>query len=130
MNNYINKTFHSNIDNSIVTNNNNLLLIDNNKSTHADRLDPKNAIKINKIKDDYIDFLQKQYEDNNKINFSLDSNNKELLKKCGDLIQDNILLNKVLNERTNKLNRTIQENMLIKSQLDKTMLSNKKNLKR
>ena len=130
MNNYINKTFHSNIDNSIVTNNNNLLLIDNNKSTHADRLDPKNAIKINKIKDDYIDFLQKQYEDNNKINFSLDSNNKELLKKCGDLIQDNILLNKVLNERTNKLNRTIQENMLIKSQLDKTMLSNKKNEQR
>ena len=130
MNNYINKTFHSNIDNSIVTNNNNLLLIDNNKSTHADRLDPKNAIKINKIKDDYIDFLQKQYEDNNKINFSLDSNNKELLKKCDDLIQDNILLNKALNERTNKLNKTIQENMFIKSQLDKTMLSNKKNEQR
>ena len=127
MNNYINNTFHSNIDNSIITNNNNLLLIDNNKSTHADRLDPKNALRINKIKDEYIDFLQKQYEDNSKLNFSLDSNNKELLKKCDDLIQDNLLLNKTLNERTNRLNKTIQENMQIKSELDKSILSNKKN---
>ena len=127
MNNYINNAFHNNIDNSIITNNNNVLLIDNNKSTHADRLDPKNAIKINRIKDEYIDFLQKQYEDNNKINFSLDSNNKDLLKKCNDLIQDNILLNKIASERTNKLNKSIQENMAIKSQLDKTILNSKKN---
>ena len=69
MNNYINTTFHNNIDNSIITNNNNVLLIDNNKSTHADRLDPKNAIKINRIKDEYIDFLQKQYEDKAYIRF-------------------------------------------------------------
>ena len=127
MNNYINNTFHNNIDNSIITNNNNVLLIDNNKSTHADRLDPKNAIKINRIKDEYIEFLQKQYEDNNKINFSLDSNNKDLLKKCNDLIQDNLLLNKTVNDRTNQLNKSIQENMIMKSQLDKTILNNKKN---
>ena len=127
MNNYINTTFHNNIDNSIITNNNNVLLIDNNKSTHADRLDPKNAIKINRIKDEYIDFLQKQYEDNNKINFSLDSNNKELLQKCNDLIQDNIMLNKTVSERTTKLNKSIQENAIIKSQLDKSLLNTKKN---
>ena len=127
MNSYINNTFHNNIDNSIVTNNNNVLLIDNNKSTHADRLDPKNAIKINRIKDEYIDFLQKQYEDNNKINFSLDSNNKDLLRKCNDLIQDNIILNKTVSDRTNKLNKSIQENMIMKSQLDKTILNSKKN---
>ena len=127
MNNYINTTFHNNIDNSIITNNNNVLLIDNNKSTHADRLDPKNAIKINRIKDEYIDFLQKQYEDNNKINFSLDSNNKELLKKCNDLIQDNIMLNKLVNEKTNKLNNALQENKSMKSQMDKALISSKKN---
>ena len=45
INTYINNTFHNNIDNSIVTNNNNVLFIDNNKSNHADRLDPKNAKK-------------------------------------------------------------------------------------
>ena len=44
INTYINNTFHNNIDNSIVTNNN-ALFIDNNKSNHADRLDPKNAKK-------------------------------------------------------------------------------------
>ena len=127
MNNYINTAFHNNIDNSIITNNNNVLLIDNNKSTHADRLDPKNAIRINRIKDEYIDFLQKQYEDNNKINFSLDSNNKELLKKCNDLIQDNLLLNKTVSERTTKLNKSIQENVNMKTQLDKSLMNSKKN---
>ena len=126
MNNYINTTFHNNIDNSIITNNNNVLLIDNNKSTHADRLDPKNAIKINRIKDEYIDFLQKQYEDNNKINFSLDSNNKELMRKCNDLIQDNLMLNQTVSERTNKLNKSIKENMVIKSQLDKSLITSQK----
>ena len=126
MNNYINTTFHHNIDNSIITNNNNVLLIDNNKSSHADRLDPKNAIKINRIKDEYIDFLQKQYEDNNKINFSLDSNNKELLIKCNDLIQDNLMLNKTVSEMTNKLNKSIQENKIIKSQLDKSLINSQK----
>ena len=127
MNNYINTRFHNNIDNSIITNNNNTLLIDNNKSTHADRLDPKNAIRINRIKDEYIDFLQKQYEDNNKINLNLDSNNKELLQKCNDLIQDNLLLNKTISERTTKLNKSIQENTNMKAQLDKSIMNSKKN---
>ena len=127
INNYITNSYHSNIDSSIVSNNNNVILIDNDKSTYTERLDPKNAIKINKIKDDYIDFLQKQYEDHSKKNFSLDSNNKELLKKCDELIQDNIILNKTLNEYNEKLNTTMQENIYIKSQLDKQIMNNKKN---
>ena len=127
LNTYINNTFHNNIDNSIVTNNNNVLLIDNNKSTHADRLDPKNAIKINKIKDTYIDFLQKQNEDHNKLNFSLDSNNKRLLSKCNGLIKDNISLNKTLNEKSNRLNKIVQENINIKTRFDKLAFTNNKN---
>ena len=127
LNTYINNTFHNNIDNSIVTNNNNVLLIDNNKSTHADRLDPKNAIKINKIKDTYIDFLQKQNEDHNKLNFSLDSNNKRLLSKCNGLIKDNISLNKILNEKSNRLNKIVQENINIKTRFDKLAFTNNKN---
>ena len=127
LNTYINNTFHSNIDNSIVTNNNNILLIDNNKSSHADRLDPKNAIKINRIKDTYIDFLQKQNEDHNKLNFSLDSNNKRLLSKCSGLIKDNISLNKTLNEKSNRLNKIVQENINIKNRLDKLVFNNNKN---
>ena len=126
LNTYINNTFHSNIDNSIVTNNNNVLLIDNNKSTHADRLDPKNAIKINRIKDTYIDFLQKQNEDHNKLNFNLDSNNKKLLNRCSSLIKDNISLNKILNEKSNRLNKIVQENINIKEQLDKIIFNNNK----
>ena len=127
INTYINNTFHNNIDNSIVTNNNNVLFIDNNKSNHADRLDPKNAIKINRIKDNYIDFLQKQNEDHNKLNFSLDSNNKKLLNKCSGLIKDNISLNKSLNEKSNKLNKISQENINIKTQLNNLILNKNKN---
>ena len=62
-------------------------------------------IGLNRIKDTYIDFLQKQNEDHNKLNFSLDSNNKQLLKKCSNLIKDNISLNKILNEKSNRLNK-------------------------
>ena len=130
MNSYINNTLknlQTNVDHSIVTNSNNILLVDNNKSTQVDRLNPKNAIRINKIKDDYINFLQKQYEDKNKINFNLDLNNKELLQKCNDLIQDNILLNKELYERTNKLNKSIQDNKYMKAKLDKSLLNVEKN---
>ena len=127
INTYINNTFHNNIDNSIVTNNNNVLFIDNNKSNHADRLDPKNAIKINRIKDNYIDFLQKQNEDHNKLNFSLDSNNKKLLIKCSGLIKDNISLNKSLNEKSNKLNKISQGGLNIKTQLNNLILNKNKN---
>ena len=92
-----------------------------------DPYDSKYSIKINKIKDDYIDFLQKEFEDNTKKSVKLDSNNKELLKKCDDLIHDNRLLSNTLNDRTAKLNKIIQENLTVKSQLDKILLLNQKN---
>ena len=58
--------------------------------------DSKYSFKMNKIKDDYIDFLQKEFEDNAKKSIKLDSNNKELLKKCDDLIHDNRILSNIL----------------------------------
>ena len=101
--------------------------ISNDNAYLNDPYDSKYSIKINKIKDDYIDFLQKEFEDNTKKSVKLDSNNKELLKKCDDLIHDNRILNNTLNERTAKLNKIIQENLMIKSQLDKSLLDIKKN---
>ena len=92
-----------------------------------DLYDSKYSFKINKIKDDYIDFLQKEFEDNTKKSAKLDSNNKELLKKCDDLLHDNKLLSNTLNERSAKLNQIVQENLTIKSQLDKISIMNQKN---
>ena len=92
-----------------------------------DPYDSKYSFKINKIKDDYIDFLQKEFEDNTKKSVKLDTNNKELLKKCDDLMHDNRLLSNTLNDRTAKLNKIIQENLTVKSQLDKCLLTNQKN---
>ena len=92
-----------------------------------DANDSKYSFKMNKIKDDYIDFLQKEFEDNAKKSIKLDSNNKELLKKCEDLIHDNRILSNILNERTNQLNKIIQENLTVKSELDKALIVNQKN---
>ena len=99
----------------------------NDNAYENDPYDSKYSIKINKIKDDYIDFLQKEFEDNTKKSVKLDSNNKELLKKCDDLMHDNRVLSNTLNERTAKLNKIIQENLMIKSQLDKSLLNIQKN---
>ena len=130
------RIFEPNINNSmnILTNLNKLSLSPKSKDVNInlqdnglDNFSPKYSNKINKIKDDYIDFLQRQFEDNTKNNVKLDSNNKELLKKCNDLIHDNRLLNKALIERTNKLNKIVQENLFIKSELDKSILNNQKN---
>ena len=92
-----------------------------------DIYDTKYSFKMNKIKDDYIDFLQKEFEDNTKKSIKLDSNNKELLKKCDDLIHDNRILSNILNDRTAQLNKIIQENLTVKSELDKNLLLNQKN---
>ena len=94
---------------------------------NTDHYDSKYSFKINKIKDDYIDFLQKEFEDNTKKSAKLDSNNKELIKKCDDLLHDNKLLSNTLNDRTEKLNKIIQENLTVKSQLDKALITNQKN---
>ena len=99
----------------------------NNLTYNSEPFDSKYSIKINKIKDDYIDFLQKEFEDNTKNKSKLDSNNKELLKKCDDLMHDNRILSNTLNDRNSRLNKIIQENLLIKAELDKAVLSNQKN---
>ena len=112
----------TNTNNSILNNNNNIPYTNN-----VEPYDSKYSFKINKIKDDYIDFSQKEFEDNSKNNANLDSNNKELLKKCSDLMHDNRLLTNSLNERTTKLNKIIQENLCVKSELDKSTLNNQKN---
>ena len=116
-----------NIKNSIMSNNNSSQILDDSIPYQNEPYDSKYSIKINKIKDDYIDFLQKEFEDNTKKSVKLDSNNKELLKKCDDLIHDNRILSNALNDRTSKLNKIIQENLMIKSQLDKCLLNNQKN---
>ena len=111
------RIFEPNINNSmnILTNMNKLSLSPKPKDVNINLQDngletfsPQYSNKINKIRDDYIDFLQRQFEDNTKNNVKLDSNNKELLKKCNDLIHDNRLLNKALIERTDKLNKIVQ----------------------
>ena len=116
----------NNINRSIILNKNSSAII-NNIPYKTEPLDSKYSIKINKIKDDYIDFLQKEFEDHTKKSVQLDSNNKELLKKCDDLISDNRILTNSLNDRTSKLNKIIQENLMVKAELDKNLLINQKN---
>ena len=116
-----------NLNNNIHQNNNKSPNKQNNSLLFNDQYDTKYSFKINKIKDDYIDFLQKEFEDNTKKSAILDSNNKELLKKCDDLLHDNKLLSSTLNDRTVKLNKIVQENLTVKSQLDKALIDNQKN---
>ena len=118
---------NNNINTNLISNINSSGILNDNLSYQNEPYDSKYSIKINKIKDDDIEFLQKEFEDNTKKNVKLDSNNKELLKKCDDLIHDNKILSNTLNDRTSKLNKIIQENLMIKSQLDKSLLNNQKN---
>jgi hypothetical protein len=110
----------------------NILPNDNNSQIISpEKPSPKYSNKINNVRDDYIDFLQKQFEDNLKNNPKLDTNNnKEFLKKFNDLIQDNRLLNKTLNERTNNLSKIVEENLYIKGELEKSILINQKNMQK
>ena len=123
-----NISLNNNIKKNVITSNkSNTILNDNMPSFNTEPFDSKYSFKINKIKDDYIDFLQKEFEDHTKKSVKLDSNNKELLKKCDDLIHDNLILSNTLNDRTAKLNKIIQENLIVKSELDKCLLNNQKN---
>ena len=71
---------------------------------------------------EYEEFMKKKFdtnvkkEENEEIKLKLDLNNKELIKRCEELIEDNKLLNSALNERTSKLNQIIKENISLKSQ--------------
>ena len=109
---------------------NNLSPSKSNENNINEQYDSKYSFKMNKIKDDYIDFLQKEFEDNTKKSIKLDTNNKELLKKCDDLIKDNKILSTIVNDRTNQLNKIIQENLTVKNELDKALITNEKNEKK
>ena len=119
-----NMNLSPNVNSNFFANKNNIL---NNLSYNSEQFDSKYNLKINKIKDDYIDFLQKEFEDHTKNNAKIDSNNKELLKKCDDLLHDNHILSNTLNDRNSRLNKIIQENFAVKAELDKSILNNKKN---
>ena len=66
--------------------------------------------KLHRVKDEYIEYLQRQLDENNKNVIRLESKLNELQKKFKNLIDDNRILNEALNERGNKLNEFIQEN--------------------
>ena len=122
----VNSNFHNNVENVIFSNNNNIMLIDKNLSFNSERLDSRNAIKINKLKDDYIDYLQKEFEDKSKNNVQLDTSNKELLKKCNELVLNNRLLNESLSEKNNKLTKISEENQYMKNEYNKSMTNFRK----
>ena len=119
-----NMNLSPNVNSSFFASKNNIL---NNMSYNSEQFDPKYNSKINKIKDDYIEFLQKEFEDHTKNNAKKDSNNKELLKKCDDLLHDNQILSSTLNDRNTRLSKIIQENLAVKAELDRNILNNKKN---
>ena len=122
----VNPNFHNNVENVIFSNSNNIMLIDKNLSFNSERLDSRNAIKINKLKDDYIDYLQKEFEDKSKNNAQLDTSNKELLKKCNELILNNRLLNESINDKNNKLTKISEENLYMKNEYNKSMTNFRK----
>lgn len=99
----------------------------NNLFLNDDQLNIQNSSNTSRIKDDYINFLKKQVEDTSKNSKKHETNNKELEQKCNALIQDNHLLNQTLNEKMDKLNQIVKENLSIKTELDKSNLINQKN---
>ena len=74
--------------------------------------------KLHQIKDEYIEYLQRQLDENNKNVIRLESKLNELQKKFKSLIDDNRILNDTLNERSNKLNEFIQENENLRLQIN------------
>ena len=119
----------NNIDNSMNSNNNNSLLKD------LDLIYNNNLLLKTENKEkliDYNDFLKNQFEKTLKNDESdenikiLELNNKELIKRCEELIEDNKLLNSALNERTSKLNKIIKENASLKAQINQLNINTKK----
>ena len=74
--------------------------------------------KLHRVKDEYIEYLQRQLEENNKNVIRLESKLNELQKKFKNLIDDNRILNDTLNEKSNKLNEFIQENENLRLQIN------------
>ena len=74
--------------------------------------------KLHRVKDEYIEYLQRQLDENNKNVIRLESKLNELQKKFKILIDDNRLLNEALTEKGNKLNDCIQENENLRLQIN------------
>ena len=74
--------------------------------------------KLHKVKDEYIDYLQRQLDENNKNVVKLESKLTELQKKYKDLIDDNRILSENLNERTVKLKESLQESENLRLQIN------------
>ena len=74
--------------------------------------------KLHRVKDEYIEYLQRQLDENNKNVIRLESKLNELQKRFKSLIDDNRILNDTLNERSNKLNEFIQENENLRLQIN------------
>ena len=119
----------SNADNSMNSNNNNSLLKDFDLIYNNNQLS-KTEKKENLI--DYNDFLKYQFDRGLKNDESdenikiLELSNKELIKRCEELIEDNRLLNSALNERTSKLNKIIKENVALKAQISQLNINAEK----
>ena len=84
--------------------------------------------RLHQIKDEYIEYLQKQLDENNKNLIKYETKINEFSKRYKNLIEDNKLLNETLNERTSKLNEIIQENENIKIQFNNN-IENEKQIK-
>ena len=74
--------------------------------------------KLHQIKDEYIEYLQRQLDENNKKIIKFETKSNEFQKRYKNLVEDNKLLNETLNERTSKLNEIIQENENLRLQLN------------
>ena len=74
--------------------------------------------KLHKVKDEYIEYLQRQLDENNKNVIRLESKLNELQKKFKNLIDDNRILSDALNEKSTKLNDFIQENENLRLQIN------------
>ena len=74
--------------------------------------------KLHRVKDEYIEYLQRQLDENNKNVIRLESKLNELQKRFKNLIDDNRILSDALNERGNKLNEFIQENENLRLQIN------------
>ena len=76
------------------------------------------AEKLHKVKDEYIEYLQRQIEENNKNVVKLESKLTELQKKFKNLIDDNRILSENLSESTVKLKEALQENENLRLQIN------------
>ena len=74
--------------------------------------------KLHKVKDEYIEYLQRQLEENNKNVVKLESKLTELQKKFKNLIDDNRIMSENLSERTVKLKESLQENENLRLQIN------------